>query len=54
MPASTRSTTRKRFFKGIPSLRLKEDMVELAGHTLDRKAGHFYPTELHDEYELAL
>ena len=33
----------KKFFKGIPSLRLKRDMVELAGHILDRKAEHFDP-----------
>ena len=44
----------KKFFKGIPSLRLKKDMVELAGHILDRKAGHFDPGEFKDEYELAL
>jgi Ku protein len=44
----------KQFFKGIPSLRLKKDMVELAGHILDRKAGHFDPSEFKDEYELAL
>ena len=44
----------KKFFKGIPSLRLKKDMVELAGHILDRKAGHFDPDEFKDEYELAL
>jgi DNA end-binding protein Ku len=29
-------------------------MVELAGHILDRKAGHFDPGEFKDEYELAL
>ena len=44
----------KKFFKGIPCLRLKKDMVELAGHILDRKAGHFDPDEFKDEYELAL
>src|SRR5512132_1881015 len=44
----------RKFFKDIPSLRLKKDMVELAGHILDRKAGHFDPAEFHDEYELAL
>src|SRR5215475_4579663 len=33
----------KQFFKGIPSLHLKKDMVELAGHILDRKAGQFDP-----------
>jgi DNA end-binding protein Ku len=36
----------KKFFKSIPSLRLKKDMVE--------KAGHFDPGEFKDEYELAL
>ena len=41
-------------FKGIPSLRVKKDMVELAGHILDRKAGHFDAGEFKDEYELAL
>ena len=44
----------KKFFKDIPSLRLKKDMVELAGHILDRKAGHFDPGEFKDEYEMAL
>jgi len=44
----------KKFFKGIPSLRVKKDMVELATHILDRKAGHFDPGEFKDEYELAL
>ena len=44
----------KKLFKGIPSLRVKKDMVELAGHILDRKAGHFDPGEFKDEYELAL
>ena len=44
----------KKFFKSIPRLRLKKDMVELAGHILDRTAGHFDPGEFKDEYELAL
>ena len=44
----------KKFFKQIPSLRVPKDMVELAGHILDRKASHFDPAEVHDEYELAL
>jgi non-homologous end joining protein Ku len=34
--------------------RLKKDMVELVGQILDRKAGHFDPSEFKDEYELAL
>jgi DNA end-binding protein Ku len=44
----------KKLFKGIPKLRVKKDMVELAAHILDRKAGHFDPGEFKDEYELAL
>jgi Ku protein len=41
-------------FKGLPSLRVPKDMVELASHILDKKAGHFDPAKLKDEYELAL
>lgn len=44
----------KKLFKSIPSLRVKKDMVELASHILDRKAGRFDPGEFKDEYELAL
>jgi non-homologous end joining protein Ku len=44
----------KSLFKGIPSLRAKKDMVELASHILERKAGRFDPGEFKDEYELAL
>jgi len=44
----------KSLFKEIPSLRAKKDMVELASHILDRKAGHFDPGEFKDQYELAL
>ena len=44
----------KKFFKRIPSLRVPKDMVELAGHILDRKAGHFDAGKFKDEYELAL
>ena len=42
------------FFKGIPSPRVSKDMIELAGHILDRKAGHFDAGKFKDEYELAL
>ncbi len=42
------------FFKGLPSLRVPKDMVVLASHILDSKAGHFDPAKLKDEYELAL
>jgi DNA end-binding protein Ku len=38
----------------IPSLRVSKDMVELAGHILDRKASHFDAAKFKEEYELAL
>ena len=44
----------KAFFKDIPNLRVPKDMVQLAGHILDRKAGHFDAGKFKDEYELAL
>jgi Ku protein len=44
----------KTFFKSIPSLRVKKDMIALASHILDQKAGRFNPGEFKDEYELAL
>jgi DNA end-binding protein Ku len=44
----------KQFFKSIPSIRVKKDMVELASHILDRKAGRFDPGQFKDQYELAL
>jgi DNA end-binding protein Ku len=44
----------KKFFKSIPSVRVKKEMVELASHILDRKAGRFDPGQFKDQYELAL
>ncbi len=41
-------------FKGIPSPRVSKDMVDLASHILDSKAGSFDPSKFKDEYELAL
>jgi Ku protein len=41
-------------FKGIASPRLPKDMISLAGHILDSKAGHFDASAFKDEYELAL
>jgi DNA end-binding protein Ku len=41
-------------FKGIPSPRVPKEMVHLAAHILDKKAGHFDPAKFKDEYELAL
>jgi Ku protein len=44
----------REFFKGLPAPRVSKDMVELASHILDKKAGHFDPAKFKDEYELAL
>jgi DNA end-binding protein Ku len=44
----------KEFFKGIASHRVPKEMVSLASHILDTKAGHFDPAKFKDEYELAL
>jgi DNA end-binding protein Ku len=42
------------FFKGIPSPRINKDMIQLASHILDSKAGRFDASQFKDEYELAL
>jgi DNA end-binding protein Ku len=42
------------FFKGIGSHHVPKEMVSLASHILDSKAGHFDPAKFKDEFELAL
>ena len=42
------------FFNGIASPRVAREMVDLAGHILDTKAGRFDAAKFKDEYELAL
>jgi Ku protein len=42
------------FFKGIGKHRVAKEMIDLASHILDSKAGHFDPAKFKDEYELAL
>lgn len=42
------------YFKGIGSHRVPREMVSLAAHILDSKAGRFEPDKFKDEYELAL
>src|ERR1700754_1547710 len=42
------------YFDDIKSPKLSRDMVELAGHILDKKAAHFDPKKFKDEYETAL
>ena len=41
-------------FSEIPSAKASRDMVELAEHILDSKAGHFDPQKFRDRYETAL
>jgi DNA end-binding protein Ku len=42
------------YFDDIRNPKVTKDMVELAGHILETKAGHFDPTKFKDEYEDAL
>ncbi len=42
------------FFKSISRPRVNKDMIELASHILDSKAGRFDASKFKDEYELAL
>jgi Ku protein len=42
------------YFAGIKSPKISKDMVQLASHILDSKAGHFDPSKFKDEYEDAL
>jgi DNA end-binding protein Ku len=42
------------YFDDIPSIKLPGEMVQLAEHILDTKAGHFDPAEFEDRYETAV
>jgi DNA end-binding protein Ku len=42
------------FFKGITRPRIAKEMIELASHILDSKAGRFDASQFKDQYELAL
>ncbi len=42
------------YFEDIPSIKLPGEMIELAEHILDTKAGHFDATEFEDRYETAV
>src|SRR3954447_2924495 len=44
----------KQLFRGVPSPRIPREMISLASHILDTKAGHFDPSEFTDEFETAL
>lgn len=42
------------YFDDIRNPKISKDMIELASHILDTKAGHFDPSKFKDEYESAL
>ncbi len=42
------------YFDDIPSVKLPDEMIELAEHILDTKAGHFGAAEFEDRYETAV
>ena len=44
----------KDYFAEVPSPRIPKDMVKIAAHILDSKAGHFEPRKFKDRYEEAL
>ncbi|MBL0375426.1 Ku protein [Rhizobium sp. KVB221] len=41
-------------FHGIPKLKLEKEMLDLAGHIIQTKMGHFDPAKFDDRYEAAL
>lgn len=44
----------KPYFNGVPQPRIPKDMVKIAEHILDSKAGHFNAAKFKDQYENAL
>jgi DNA end-binding protein Ku len=42
------------YFEDIPDLKLPAEMMKLAAHIVDTKAGHFDPKGFEDHYEKAL
>ena len=44
----------KEIFSGIPSPRIPKEMLQMAGHIIDTKAGHFDPAEFKDQFEIEL
>jgi DNA end-binding protein Ku len=44
----------KDYFKDVPTPKVPKEMVRIASHILDTKAGHFNPSKFKDEYEIAL
>src|ERR1700738_2844978 len=44
----------KEFFDGIQDVKVTKDMLDLAKHIVNQKAGHFEPDKFEDQYETAL
>lgn len=44
----------KELARSVPSPRIPKEMLKLASHILDSKAGHFDPSQFKDEFELEL
>jgi DNA end-binding protein Ku len=44
----------KDYFEDIPELKLPDEMMKLAAHIVETKAGHFEPKAFEDHYEKAL
>jgi DNA end-binding protein Ku len=44
----------RQYFDDIPDLKIPKDMLELARHIVESKAGHFDPKKFQDQYENAL
>ncbi len=44
----------QQYFEDIPELKLPKDMLDLAGHIVSTKSGHFDPSRFEDRYENAL
>src|SRR4029078_7266334 len=42
------------YFDDIQDVKVTKDMLDLAGHIVDSKAGHFEPEKFEDRYEAAL
>ncbi len=42
------------YFEDIPDVELPEEMLDLAAHIIERKAGHFEPETFEDRYENAV
>jgi DNA end-binding protein Ku len=42
------------YFEDIPDRKIAKDMMDLAKHIVETKAGHFHPEQFEDHYETAL